>query len=230
MPPSDKVSAHGMPADLARRLRLLVIADADAAAGPSLVEIVRATLDAGAPAVQLRAKNVTTRAMTELALLLREETWAAGALFFVNDRVDVALAAGADGAHLGDDDLPLAHARRITPPGFLLGRSAESVPAAIQAQQEGADYLGVGSVYLTASKTDAGSPIGMSRLAEVIEAVSIPVVGIGGINASNAAAAFSAGAAGVAVIRAVLDAADPGAATRALLGSSALPPPARAGG
>lgn len=169
-----------MAADIARRSRLVVIADVDAAAGRNLVEIVRAALRAGAPTVQLRAKSAAAREMTELATLLREETRAADALFFVNDRVDVALAAGADGAHLGDDDLPLTQARRITPPGFLLGRSADSVAAAIQAEQESADYLGVGSVYPTASKTDAGTPIGLSRIAEVVEAVSIPVVGIGG--------------------------------------------------
>ena len=219
-----------MAADLARRLRLLVIADADAAAGRSLVQIVRAALVAGAPAVQLRAKSGTAREMLELALLLREQTAAASALFFVNDRVDVALAAGADGAHLGDDDLPLAQARQITPPGFLLGRSADGVAAAIQAEQEGADYHGVGSVYATASKADAGVPIGLSRIAEVFAAVSAPVVGIGGIDASNAAAVLGAGAAGVAVIRAVLNAGDPAAATRALLESAGPPPAARGGG
>ena len=219
-----------MAADLARRLRLLVIADADAAAGRSLVEIVRAALVAGAPAVQLRAKSGTAREMLELAFLLREQTAAASALFFVNDRVDVALAAGADGAHLGDDDLPLVQARQITPPGFLLGRSADSVAAAIQAEQEGADYLGVGSVYATVSKADAGVPIGLSRIAEAVAAVSVPVVGIGGIDASNAAAVFGAGAAGVAVIRAVLNAGDPVAATRALLESPGPPPGARGGG
>ncbi len=219
-----------MPDDLAGRLRLLLIADVDAAGGRSLVEIVRAALGAGTPAVQLRGKNTTAREMTELALLLREKTQAAGALFFVNDRVDVALAVEADGAHLGDDDLPVAHARRITPPGFLLGRSADSVSGAIQAEQEGADYLGVGSVYPTGSKADAGTPIGISRISDIVGAVNIPVVGIGGIDASNAAAVFGAGAAGVAVIRAVLNAADPAAATRALLGSGALPQGARAGG
>lgn len=218
-----------MSVDLARRLRLLVIVDVDGAGGRTLLEIVRAALHGGAPTVQLRAKSATARQMTEVASLLREEARAAGALFFVNDRVDVALAARADGAHLGDDDLPLVLARRITPPGFLLGRSADSVSAAIQAEQEGADYLGVGSVYPTSSKADAGKPIGLSRLAEVVESVSIPIVGIGGIEASNAAAVFRAGAAGVAVIRAVLDAADPALATRALLESGAPPPAARAG-
>ena len=219
-----------MPADLAVRLRLLVIADVDAAPGGSMVEIVRAAVRSGAPAVQLRAKNTTARAMTELALLLQEETRVVGALFFVNDRVDIALAAGADGAHLGDDDLPLAQARRITPPGFLLGRSTDSVAGALKAEREGADYLGVGSVYSTTSKADAGQPIGLSRITQVVGAVHIPVVGIGGIGPSDAPAVIRAGAAGVAVIRAVLDAADPAAATRALLASGALPPGATAGG
>lgn len=204
-------------ADLAQHLRLIVIADVDAAAGRDLVEIVQGALRGGAPAIQLRAKNATVREMTELARALGQASRAAGALFFVNDRVDVALATGADGAHLGDDDLPLADARRITPPGFLLGRSADSVSVAMEAEQEGADYVGVGAVYGTASKADAGSPVGVSRIREVTDAVKIPVVGIGGIDASNASPVWAAGAAGVAVIRAVLDAADPQQAVRAFL-------------
>lgn len=218
MPRSDKASAHEMPAaDLARRFRLIVIADMDAARGRDLVEIVQGALRGGAPVIQLRAKNATAREMTELARVLVQASQAAGALFFVNDRVDVALAAGADGAHLGDDDLPLVDARRITPPGFRLGRSADSVSVAMEAEQEGADYVGVGAVYSTASKADAGSPVGVSRIREVADAVKIPVVGIGGIDAGNASPVRAAGAAGVAVIRAVLDAADPQEAVRALL-------------
>ena len=114
------------PGELAARLSLVVITDAECAAGRGLVQVVRAALRGGAPAVQVRAKTETARETVELSRSLREETRAAGALLFVNDRVDVALAAGADGAHLGDDDLPLAAARSIVPPGFLLGRSVDT--------------------------------------------------------------------------------------------------------
>jgi thiamine-phosphate pyrophosphorylase len=113
-----------MNADLARRLRLIVVTDPDCGAGRDVVEVVRAALRGGAPAIQLRMKDAAAREMTALARALREETRAAGALLFVNDRVDVALAAGADGAHVGQDDLPVAAARRIAPPGLLIGVSA----------------------------------------------------------------------------------------------------------
>ncbi|HEY0151519.1 MAG TPA: thiamine phosphate synthase [Longimicrobium sp.] len=202
---------------LASRLGLIVVTDPGVPAGRTLLDVVRAALRGGAPSVQLRAKDASAR---EAALLAREllvETRAAGALLFVNDRVDVALAVGADGAHLGDEDLPLAAARRIVPPGFLLGMSADSVELALQAERDGADYLGVGPVYGTASKADAGAPIGTARIAEVAAAVRIPIVGIGGIHAHNAAPVVHAGAAGVAVISAVMHPDDPEAATRALM-------------
>ena len=202
---------------LASRLALIVVTDPGVPAGRTVVEVVRAALRGGAPSVQLRAKDAAAR---ESALLARElvvETRAAGALLFVNDRVDVALAAGADGAHLGDEDLPLAAARRIVPPGFLLGMSADSVEHARRAEREGADYLGVGPVYGTASKPDAGAPIGTARIAQVAASVRIPIVGIGGIHEHNTAPVIRAGAAGVAVVSAVMHADDPEAAARGLV-------------
>ncbi|MDP9348249.1 MAG: thiamine phosphate synthase [Gemmatimonadota bacterium] len=183
------------------------------------MEVVRAALRGGAPAVQVRAKTETARETVELARVLREETRVVGALLFVNDRVDVALVAGADGAHLGDDDLPLAAARAVVPSGFLLGRSADTTEQALRAREEGADYVGVGPVYATATKADAGSPIGLSRISAVAAVVGIPVVGIGGIEASNAAEVVRAGAAGVAVIRAVMAAPDPEEVVRRFLRS-----------
>ena len=202
---------------LAARLALIVVTDPAVPAGLTLVEAVRSALRGGAPSIQLRAKDRSARDTAQLARELLVETRAAGALLFINDRVDIALAVGADGAHLGDEDLPLAAARRIVPPGFLLGMSADSVELAREAERDGADYLGVGPVYGTASKADAGAPIGTARITEVASAVRIPVVGIGGIHATNAAPVVEAGAAGVAVISAVMHAADPEEATRALL-------------
>jgi thiamine-phosphate pyrophosphorylase len=205
---------------LAERLALIVVTDAECGTDRELVEVVRAALAGGAPAVQLRAKTETSREMVELASRLLVETRAAGALLFVNDRVDVALAVGADGAHLGNDDLPIPAARRIAPPGFLLGRSVETLAEAEQAIHDGADYLGVGPVYATLSKADAGPVIGAEGVRAMCDAAGpAPVVGIGGIDATNAGEVAGAGAAGVAVIRAVMLAADPGAAAAALLRS-----------
>jgi thiamine-phosphate pyrophosphorylase len=206
-----------MSGALAHRLRLIVITDPDCGAGRTVVDVVRAALRGGAPAVQLRMKDGAAREMTELARALLAETRAAGALLFVNDRVDVALAAGADGAHLGQDDLPVEEARAIAPPGFLLGVSAETAELARAARALGADYVGVGPVYATGSKADAGDAVGVGSIVEVAGAVDIPVVGIGGITIDNAPAVLRAGAAGVAVISAVMRAADPEAATRTLL-------------
>ena len=172
---------------LAERLRLIVVTDADCG-GRDLVDVVRAALRGGAPAIQLRMKDAAARDMVEMAQALLAETRPAGALLFVNDRVDVAVIAGADGAHIGQEDLPVGAARRVSPPGFLLGVSAESVELALQAEAEGADYVGVGPVYATGSKADAGEPIGLGRIAEVAAAVRIPVVGIGGIAIGNARA------------------------------------------
>lgn len=206
-----------MSGELAERLRLIVVTDPECGAGRSVLDVVRAALRGGAPAIQLRMKDAAARETAELARALLAETRPAGALLFVNDRVDVALAAGADGAHLGQDDLPLEAARAIAPAGFLLGMSAETEELARAAEKEGADYVGVGPVYATGSKADAGDAVGVGRIAAVAAAVRIPVVGIGGITVDNAQAVLHAGAAGVAVISAVIRAADPEAATRALL-------------
>ncbi len=206
-----------MSADLRARLRLIVVTDPDCGAGRGVGDVVRAALRGGAPAIQLRMKDAPAREMATVARTLLAETRAADALLFINDRVDVALAVGADGAHVGQDDLPMAAARGIVPRGFLLGVSAETAELARRAEADGADYVGVGPVYATGSKADAGDAVGTGRITEVASAVRIPVVGIGGIAIANAAAVMRAGAAGVAVISAVMRADDPEAAVRALL-------------
>lgn len=206
-----------MTEDLQDWLRLIVVTDPDCGAGRNVVDVTRAALRGGAPAIQLRMKDAPAREMAALARALLVETRAAGALLFINDRVDVALAVGAEGAHVGQDDLPAAAARHIAPPGFLLGVSAETVDLARRAEAEGADYVGVGPVYGTGSKADAGDAIGLDRVTEVASAVRIPVVTIGGITAENAPGVIRANAAGVAVISAVMRASDPEAAVRLLL-------------
>jgi thiamine-phosphate pyrophosphorylase len=205
------------PRSLAARLSLIVITDARCAGERGVLEVVRAALQGGAPAVQLRAKRESAREMLELARRIRKETRRTGALLFINDRVDVALAAEADGAHVGDDDLPLSVARRITPRGFLLGRSVDTAEQARIAEREGADYVGVGPVNATASKADAGPQVGVEGIAAVRAATSIPVVAIGGIGPENARRTVAAGAHGVAVIRAVMAAPQPEISVRELL-------------
>ena len=201
------------------RLRLIVVTDPDCGVGRNVVDVTRAALRGGAPAIQLRMKDAFAREMADLARALLVETQAAGALLFINDRVDVALAVGADGAHVGQDDLSAAAARHIAPPGFLLGVSAETVELARRAEAEGADYVGVGPVYGTGSKSDAGDAIGLDRVTEVASAVHIPVVAIGGITADTAPDVIRANAAGVAVISAVMRATDPETAVRLLVGA-----------
>lgn len=204
-------------ARLAERLSLIVVTDTDCGEGRELITVVRAALQGGAPAVQLRAKEQSSREALALARRLGEETRRAGALLFVNDRVDLALAAGADGAHVGEDDLPIADARGIVPADFLLGMSADSPEVARAAERDGADYVGVGPVFATGSKPDAGAAIGLEGVRAVRAATSLPVVAIGGIDEGNVARVAGAGAHGVAVISAVMRAHDPEKAARRLV-------------
>ena len=203
--------------ELARRLRLIVITDAGLAAPRSVEEVVAAALDAGATTIQLRAKDATARELLELGGGLRRLTRDAGALLFVNDRVDVALALEADGAHVGPDDLPVAALRAALPAGFLIGASADDPEVARRLVADGADYIGCGTVYATSTKPDAGHVIGLEGLDRVARAVDVPVVGIGGVTVERSAEVAATAAAGVAVVGAVMAAADPGAAVRGLL-------------
>lgn len=207
--------------NLRERLALYVITDRGLARGRDEVEIARAALRGGATALQLRGKDRDARPLCELGRALLLESRAAGALLFVNDRLDVAQAIGADGVHLGQEDLPCAEARRIAGPGLLIGVSAESPTLAQAAERDGADYLGTGAVYATSSKADAGAPIGVAGLAAVVAATRLPVVAIGGIGIANAAPCIAAGACGVAVISAVVGADDPEAAARELAAAMA---------
>jgi thiamine-phosphate pyrophosphorylase len=205
--------------DLQEPLRLIVITDSGLAAPRSVEWVVEESLRAGARAVQLREKRASARELLEKAHALRSLTRDWGALLFLNDRFDVALAAGADGVHLGPDDLPVRAVRGVAPPGFLIGHSTDIPEVARRAASDGADYIGCGAVFPTSTKAEAGTEIGVAGLARVAEAVDIPVVGIGGITSGGARRiAEDSGAAGVAVISAVMGVQDPGEAVRALLG------------
>ena len=200
------------------RLRLIVITDVRLAAPRSIVDVVQAAVDAGAPAIQLRAKETTARETAEIGRQLRTITAEAGALLFINDRFDVSLVVEADGVHIGPDDVPVSALRRISPPGFLIGSSTDDPAEAQRLVSDGADYIGCGAVYPTSTKADAGDSIGVTGLQAVVDAVEVPVIGIGGVDASGAhEIAVETTAAGVAVIGAVMHAKDPGIAVRDLL-------------
>jgi thiamine-phosphate pyrophosphorylase len=200
---------------LRERLPLMVITDPLAPLG--MLEATEAAIRGGATAVQVRWKDGSARDVLDLCRRLRESTHSRGVLLLVNDRVDIALAAGADGAHLGADDLPLAAARGIVPPGFILGQSVDTAEEARSAERAGASYIGLGPVFPTSSKSDTGGVVGEIGVAEVRASVRIPLVGIGGIDARRAPDVLRSGADGVAVIGAVMHAEDPESATRDLL-------------
>jgi thiamine-phosphate pyrophosphorylase len=201
-------------------LRLIVITDRAAAAPRAVRAIVTAALAAGAPAIQLRDKQATPAELLLQANELLPLVRARGARLIVNDRLDVALAAGADGVHLGPDDLPVVTARRIAPPDFIIGCSADDPDVALQAERDGASYIGCGAVFGSPTKPEVASErIGTARLDQVARALSIPVVGIGGITTANIAQVAATCAAGAAVVSAVMSAPDPARATTELLGA-----------
>ncbi|HET8630550.1 MAG TPA: thiamine phosphate synthase [Thermomicrobiales bacterium] len=197
-------------------LGLYVVTDSRLARGRPLAEVVAAAIEGGADAIQLREKELPARDQLALGRALRRLTRAAGVLFIVNDRADLAVALDADGVHVGQDDLPADVARAIVGPERIVGVSAATVEEAALARDQGADYLGVGSIYPTATKPDAGDAVGPERIAAIVARVALPVVGIGGITADNAAEVIRAGADGVAVVSAVVSAGDVAAAAREL--------------
>ena len=202
-------------------LRLNAIVDPERAGGRDLADLARHVAEGGATLVQLRDKKSETRAMVEEARAIKAALAPYGVPFVVNDRVDVALAADADGVHLGADDMAVEDARRLLGPNAIIGLSIKTVEEAAAAPIELIDYAGVGGVYTTLSKQQKSAPIGpegFSRVADALRrrAPKLPVVGIAGIDASNAGAVIAAGADGVAVISALSLVPDPAAAARIL--------------
>ncbi|MCX7837913.1 MAG: thiamine phosphate synthase [Anaerolineae bacterium] len=195
---------------------LYVLTDAKLARGRSHEEVVAAALRGGATLVQYREKNASTRQMIAEATRLRDLCRAYGVPLIVNDRVDIALAVDADGVHVGPDDMPVALARKLMGRDKIVGASAGTIAEARAAIADGADYLGVGAIFATSSKADAGEPIGLDGLQQIVRVSTIPVVGIAGINATNAASVIRAGAVGIAVISAIVSADDIERATREL--------------
>ncbi|MEN6343355.1 MAG: thiamine phosphate synthase [Methanospirillum sp.] len=183
---------------------LYVVTDEVVSGGRSHLECARGAVAGGADVVQLREKARSAGEILAIARAIRAATAGSGTLFVVNDRLDIALAADADGVHLGQGDLPVAAARQLASRPFLIGASVGSAEDAVRAERDGADYVAVSPVYSTGSKTDAGPGHGLEAVSVIRDAVRIPVIGIGGIGPGNAADVILAGADGCAVISAVL--------------------------
>jgi thiamine-phosphate pyrophosphorylase len=195
---------------------LYVVLDRTAARGRDLVELLALALAGGSRMIQLREKEWPSGRLLPLAEKLRAACAAAGATFIVNDRVDLALAVGADGVHLGQDDLPARAARPLLRPGMILGISTHSVQQARAAQADGADYVAVGSMFATTSKADF-QLVGPDLMRKLRGEIRVPLIGIGGITPDNVSEVIQAGADGVAVISAVCAAPDPKAAAAGFL-------------
>lgn len=181
------------------------------------LEVAAGALEGGARAVQLREKRLSDRALWELGQQMRRLTREHKAILIVNDRVDIALAVGADGVHLGEEDLPVAAARRMMGPEAIIGASVASAQEARAAEEEGASYVSVGSIFPTASKADAGEAVGISAIGEIKHAVRLPVLAIGGIKCDNVETVIRGGADGVAVLSAIAEAEDMTKAAATLL-------------
>jgi thiamine-phosphate pyrophosphorylase len=204
-------------------LRLNAIVDPERSGGRDLADLARLCAQGGATLVQLRDKVSETRAMVERARAIKAALAPFAVPFVINDRIDVALAAKADGVHIGPDDMAVEDARALLGRDAIIGLSIKSVKEAEAAPVELIDYVGSGGVYVTLSKEQKNKPIGPDGLAKIIAALRLrapkmPVAGIAGIDAGNAAAVIGAGADGIAVISAVSLAPDPAAAARALRG------------
>ena len=205
-------------------LRLYALVDPEHAGGRTLAELARLVAQGGATLVQLRDKRGDTRSMVERARAIKAALAPFGVPLLINDRVDVALAAGADGAHVGQDDMVVADVRRLLGRDAIIGLSVKTAAQAEAAPIDLLDYVGIGGVFATTSKDNPDPPIGPAGLARIAavfhrRAPHFPLCGIAGIDASNAADAIAAGADGVAVISALSLAADPQAAARTLRAS-----------
>jgi thiamine-phosphate pyrophosphorylase len=193
-------------------IRLIAITDSLRDGRDGLARRAAAAVAGGATMVQLRLKDESARVLVEVARALRDAV--PGVPLLVNDRADVALAAGADGVHVGVDDISPAALRRVVPAGFIIGASVGDDHEIGRAA--GADYVGIGPVFATGSKSDAGAAIGPARFGELARRCGRPAVAIGGMEASSVPAVLAAGAQGIAVISALFGATDPTQAARVL--------------
>jgi thiamine-phosphate pyrophosphorylase len=192
------------------------VTDPHLGGGRALLEIVAAAVAGGVTLVQLRDKEAEGRALLEQARALKAVLDPAGVPLLINDRIDIALAAGAAGCHVGQTDLPAEEARALLGPDAILGTSLDAVEQARAVDPKHLNYVAYGPFATTATKGDAGPPIGASGFAAVRALTALPLVAIGGLREANLGAAIAAGADGVAVVSAIMAAPDPEAASRRL--------------
>ena len=197
---------------------LYLVTDRGLCGGRPLEDVVLQAVRGGAACVQLREKDISTRLFIEEAVRIKALLAPFRVPLIINDRVDVALAGGADGVHVGQDDMPYAMARRLMGPGAIIGLSVETWDDVEKARNLDVDYLGVSPVFLTPTKTDTKGSWGLNGLTKIRARLRHPLVGIGGLNRDNAADAVLAGADGVAVVSAVCAAPDPFRAAQELSG------------
>lgn len=186
---------------------LYLVTDQKLAQGRLLTDIVDQAVRGGVTCVQLREKHCSTRDFVALARAVGAVLKKTSVPLIINDRVDIALVAGAQGVHLGQKDMTLPDARKLAP-DLLLSISVENIEQAVTAQAQGADYIGISPVFSTPTKKDTAPPLGLAGIAAIRKAVSIPMVGIGGIGAHNAAQVLRAGCDGIAVVSALMAACD----------------------
>jgi thiamine-phosphate pyrophosphorylase len=184
-------------------------------AGRSNLEVLKAVIAGGARIIQLREKEYSGKKIYDLALKFREITTRAGVLLIINDHVDIAMAVEADGVHLGQDDLPLNAAKKIAPE-LLIGASTHSLPEAIQAQKEGADYINIGPIFPTGTKEGIKRFLGPEAIAAISPRIDVPFTVMGGISGSNIDQVLTNGARRVAMVTAITQAPDITAKVRAL--------------
>ncbi|MFW2228194.1 thiamine phosphate synthase [Rhizobium leguminosarum] len=195
-------------------LSLYLVLDPDLCAGIGMVETARLAIAGGATMVQLRVKHAGTIGMIETGRALKQALDGTGALLIVNDDVEAAIAIGADGLHIGQEDMDAMRARTMIGPDMILGLSVESEALANAVDPDLVDYTGVGPVFATPTKADHKQPIGFDGLARLVKASPVPSVAIGGLKADHVAQVFAAGASGLAVVSAICGTPDPEAATR----------------
>ena len=197
---------------------LYIVTDRRQTRGRDLLWVVEQALAGGAPAIQLREKDLGGKELLALAEGAKALCARRGARLFINDRVDVALAVDADGVQLGSGSIPISAARELLGEEKLIGQSTHSLAEARAAERAGADFVLFGPVYFTPSKAVYGNPQGLGPLKEVVEKISVPVYAIGGVKPENIGAVQTTGARGVALISAVMSAAEPSAASREIVG------------
>jgi thiamine-phosphate pyrophosphorylase len=204
--------------------RLLVVTDRHQTNGRPLVPLLQQVVNAVAPAIQLRERDLSARELVTLAREVQAVTASHRSQLLINDRIDVALALEGVGVHLRSNSLPVSVARQLLGAQRLLGVSVHTVEEAIQVESQGADYIILGPIYATPSKQMFGPPLGIHTLEKACRLVRIPIIGIGGVTAARAPQMRRAGAFGVAVITAILGAIDVESATRELLEAVTLAP------